>query len=89
MSRIIALAGLTAALLMSTAATTAYPESDIRRQQCQTQACRECVDQCDRNLDQKMADCANDWPVPGENQEMCFYWALSEHNMCLAYECGV
>lgn len=88
MMRLIALTGLLAGLASTGA--SAYPNnSDALRQQCQTQSCRDCVDQCDRALDQRMADCAAQHPRPGDTQEMCFYWATADHNMCLNYECDL
>ncbi len=87
MLRLIAMGGLVASLL--TGGAGPYPGSDAVRQQCTTQSCRDCVDRCDRALDMRMADCANSYPRPGENQEMCFYWALADHNMCLHYECSL
>lgn len=87
MLRLFVLGGLLAGVLSTGA--SAYPQSDILAQQCTNQSCRNCVRQCDRALDDRMEDCANQYPRPGEAQELCFYWALSDHNMCLHYECGL
>ena len=90
MMRLIAMTVVVAGLASTGA--SAYPSptnSDAQRQQCQTQTCRDCVDQCDRALDQRMADCAAQYPRPGDTQQMCFYWATADHNMCLDYECGL
>ena len=88
MMRLVAMTVLVAGLVSTGA--SAYPNnSDALRQQCQTQECRECVDQCDRDLDHRMNDCNAQYPRPSENQQMCFYWAAADHNMCLNYECGL
>lgn len=75
--------------LLTTGASAPPTHSSELRQQCQTQHCRDCVDECDRALDNRMADCSAQNPRPGEAQEMCFYWAMADHNMCLRYDCGL
>lgn len=90
MRTLAAFAALAAVLVGTSAASAAYePDSYARMQQCTTQSCVNCVAQCDRDRDQRIQDCNNQFPRPGENQEMCYYWAHSDHNLCLMYECGV
>ena len=90
MRTLAAFAALGAVLLGTSAASAAYPtDSYARMQQCTTQACVDCVHRCDRDRDQRIQDCNNQFPLPGEHQEMCYYWAYSDHNLCLMYECGV
>lgn len=81
--------GMALAASGASGASTAYPSSDALAQQCTTQACRDCVSECDRALDDRMDDCARHHPLPTETQEMCFYWAMSDHYGCLQYECGL
>ncbi|WP_296817500.1 hypothetical protein [Brevundimonas sp.] len=91
MRTLAAFAALAAVLVGTSAASASYPtyNSYARMQQCSTQSCVDCVNRCDRDRDQRIQDCNNQFPRPGENQEMCYYWAHSDHNLCLMYECGV
>lgn len=85
------IAALGALAFGASAASAAYPQydSEIRAQQCTTQSCVECVRGCDQMRDERVAECRANYRRPGEDQEFCLYWAHSDHNLCLMYECGV